>query len=135
MMAKALPMAGVAGHGRGNPSSWTCGGAGVASAFLTWPELLVFLCLGWPAKKMEPKPRLPLDAVWHRERYRGDEDLRLSIEAYDGILAAFYEERGMHADDSRWSKIMGERIGDLANRRELHRVLRDQGFSCLSGDA
>lgn len=93
------------------------------------------MCLGWPAKKSEPKPRLPIDAVWHRERYRSDEDLKLSIEAYDNILAAFHEEQGMHADRPRWSRIMGERIAGLASRRELHRLLRDQGFTCLAPDA
>ncbi len=77
------------------------------------------MCLGWPAKKFEPKPRLPLEAVWHHERYRDDADLTRSIAAYDGILGAFYEGMGMRADEQRWSKIMCERVAGVASRREI----------------
>ena len=61
------------------------------------------MCLGWPAKKFEPKPRLPLEAVWHREHYRSDGEVTPLIDAYDGILSAFHQSQGMRAADSPWS--------------------------------
>ncbi len=87
------------------------------------------LCLGWPAEVHEPKPRLPLDAVWHRERYRDDDDLKRSIDAYDGIIAAFYESQGRHVDDPRWSKVMCNLLGKVAQRADTGRFANKQGLN------
>jgi len=86
------------------------------------------MCIGWPADRSEPKPRLPLDAIWHRNRYRSDGELLSLIEAYDGIMSAFYEREGMHTRDSRWTAVMSKRIGGVAKRTDVGRVLREQGF-------
>jgi nitroreductase len=86
------------------------------------------MCIGWPAKQHEPKPRLPLDAVWHRDRYRSDQELHALIEAYDGILAAFYESLGVRSEDPRWSSIMAQRLAIFRKRMDVGRLLREQGF-------
>ena len=87
------------------------------------------MCLGWPAARHEPKPRLTSDAVWHRERYRGDHELKPLIEAYDEILAAYYRSQGLHPKDPRWSSVMSRRVGELADRWDVGRLLRDQGLN------
>ncbi len=84
------------------------------------------MCIGWPAERNEPKPRLPLDAVWHRERYRDDADLLREIEAYDGILTAFYESQGMHPTDPRWSAVIARRLSSLRSRTALADLLHAQ---------
>ena len=91
------------------------------------------MCLGWPAKHSEPKPRLPLDAVWHREKYRCDEDLSRDIKAYDSILATFFESQGMRPTESRWSRIICDRLAGIKKRRELGSFIRDQGLN-LQGE-
>jgi FMN reductase (NADPH) len=90
---------------------------------------LAGMCLGWPAEKNDPKPRLPLDAIWHREQYRDDDDLRQSINAYDSILATFYESQGLHPKDPRWSKIMCSRLAAIAQRNKIGQLIADQGLN------
>ncbi len=87
------------------------------------------VCLGWPAEEHDSKPRLPLDAVWHRERYRDDEDLKRSIDAYDGIMAAFNDSQGRHPDNPRWSKVMCDVLDKMAQRTEIGRFAQEQGFN------
>lgn len=52
------------------------------------------LCVGVPDQDPAVKPRLPLEALLHEERYRTDAELQESIDAYDERMAAYYEERG-----------------------------------------
>ncbi|MEE9294669.1 MAG: nitroreductase family protein [Phycisphaerae bacterium] len=87
------------------------------------------MCLGWPAEQNEPKPRLPLDAVWHREQYRSDADLTRSIKAYDSILAAFFETQDIHPREPRWSKILCKRLAAIRIRSDLGRFIREQGLN------
>jgi len=90
---------------------------------------LAGMCLGWPAERHEPKPRLPLDAVWHRDRYRSDQELVSLIEAYDGIISAFYEGQGMHPKDPRWSSVIARRVADMSARTDVGRLLHEQGLN------
>jgi len=90
---------------------------------------LAGMCIGWPAERHEPKPRLPLDAVWHQERYRSDAELGRLIEAYDGIISAFYEGQGMHVKDPRWSSVTAKRVAGMAGRVDVGRLLHDQDLN------
>ncbi len=90
------------------------------------------MCLGWPDEEKEPTPRLPLDAVWHREQYRDDEDLNRSIEAYDSILAAFYQDQDLGTKESRWTKLMCRRVAAISRRTDVGPVIRQQGFNLQS---
>lgn len=90
---------------------------------------LAGMCLGWPAERHEPKPRLPLDAVWHRNRYRSDQELQALIEAYNGIMSAFYQSQGMHPKDPSWSSVTARRLAAFRQRLDVGRMLRDQGFN------
>ena len=89
---------------------------------------LAGMVIGWPAARNEPKPRLPLDAVWHQNRYRSDGELLSLIEAYDGIMSAFYEDQGVHPKDPRWSSVTAHRLPTMKNRMDVGRLLREQGF-------
>ncbi len=86
------------------------------------------MCIGWPAEQNEPKPRLPLDAIWHREGYRSDVELQELIDAYDAIMSVYHESQGRHPRDPRWSAVMSRRMDGISARTELGDVLRTQGF-------
>jgi nitroreductase len=44
------------------------------------------LCIGWPASRPAPKPRLPTELAVHAERY-GDQPIAEAVERYSGALA------------------------------------------------
>lgn len=87
------------------------------------------MCIGWPARSYGPKPRLPLDAVWHQEHYRSDDQMLPLIEEYDKVLAAFYNANGMHPKEPRWSVVMSKRFAGMKSRAEVGPFLRAQGFN------
>lgn len=86
------------------------------------------MCLGRPADDGDVKPRLPLDAVLHRDGYRSDDELERLIEQYDEIQSVWYAEHGLHTRDARWSAVTSRRIPALAKREAVGRFLRDRGF-------
>ena len=86
------------------------------------------LCLGFPAQDPASKPRLPLGAALHRERYLDEGEHSAALEAYDRSMVAFYELQDMHPSDPRWTSVVAERAGAFHSRAELDTFLRDQGF-------
>ncbi|MEJ2575463.1 MAG: oxygen-insensitive NADPH nitroreductase [Gammaproteobacteria bacterium] len=60
------------------------------------------MCLGWPAQRNPVKPRLPVEAVLHEDRYRtaGLDDL---LERYDAHMNAYYVARDSNARSTCWS--------------------------------
>jgi len=75
-----------------------------ADAVLGLPEgvlPLYGLCVGEPLEKPAPKPRLPVEAVWFRDRYPSDEEMLASIARYDEEMAAHYAARGLR--NRSWS--------------------------------
>lgn len=89
---------------------------------------LAGFCIGHPDDDPAAKPRLPLDAIWHRETYPPDDALMSKITEYDQTMSDWYEQMGLHPKDPRWSKVMSERIGGFLGRAEVGEVLRAQGF-------
>ncbi len=85
------------------------------------------LCLGWPEEPATAKikPRLPQEAVWHRERYNLDVEVR----EYDGRMRAFYESQKMKGDVT-WSMRSARRVDEhhMTGREILLDWLRDEGF-------
>jgi len=86
------------------------------------------MCIGRPADVGEIKPRIDLDATLHINRYRDDEELAALLRAYDDRQARWYEERGMHAADARWTAVMAKRLPNVQKRDAVGRFLQEQGF-------
>lgn len=86
------------------------------------------MCLGYPAQHPAIKPRLPVEAVLHREQYMEDTTHRAYLSAYDQAMVGFYESQGMHPSDPRWTTVVGGRAGQFHNRAELDAFLSEQGF-------
>jgi len=89
------------------------------------------MCVGYadPARPAAVKPRLPQDAVLHRERY----DLAAqgaAVARYDETMAGFYSSQGL--PQSRWSQHSVNRVltrDSLQGREKLVEVLRRLGFA------
>ncbi len=89
---------------------------------------LAGMCIGHPAEQPEVKPRFPLDAALHHNRYRSDEELTTLIQRYDESQAKWYADRDMHVRDPRWSAVISRRLPKLANRAAVDTFLRERGF-------
>jgi len=103
-------------------------------AELALPDLVfpvMGMCLGYPAVDPPTKPRLPLPAVMHRERYQTEEmDIHLDEfdEAVAGIEMFRYVETG---EVYGWMARAARRVAHTDPKRlrvEVGRVLREQGF-------
>lgn len=100
-----------------------------AAELLGLPEgvYLVFgLCLGWAGKPPAAKPRLPADAVVHRERYDPEARAR-HIAAYDRTLAEHYRGQGRQTPDEAWSAPIAQKFSKPL-RAHLRQQLAERGF-------
>lgn len=100
---------------------------------LTFP--VTGMTLGWPAAEPPIRPRLPLSAVLHWERYDADHDAELA--EYDQAMAAtgIYGGRQVPVpgkpgvvEDYGWTEHSARRVSQ-AVRTELRAVLEAQGFA------
>lgn len=93
------------------------------------PELvypLFGMCLGYPDQSPGIRPRLPQQAVLHRNRYDAEETVR-QVGEYDRIMSDYLSKRTGGTNDTPWSAIMAKRIAEPI-RLELGDFLRSKGF-------
>lgn len=84
------------------------------------------LCLGFPVKPPIPKPRVPLAAFVHHERY--DAATRdVALDEYDQTLARYYREQGRETPDQSWTRTIAGSFS-VARRKQLREQLRTLGF-------
>lgn len=87
---------------------------GVAELLKT-PERVIplfGLAVGYPAKKNDKKPRLPLQHIYHENEYRQDEEAyREELEVYNRIISEYYEQRTDGKRKDTWT-------GQMANMLE-----------------
>ncbi|WP_129674707.1 NADPH-dependent oxidoreductase [Candidatus Chloroploca sp. Khr17] len=84
-----------------------------------------------PERPAAVKPRLPLDAVLHREQYQADQDSQIS--AYSATMAAFYTEQQMKVEGD-WVEHSARRVAgpeSLAGRHRLREALQKLGFELI----
>lgn len=89
------------------------------------------LCVGYPdpTQPAAIKPRLPQDAVLHRETY-SLETQDTAIAHYNEIMAAFYDQQNMKVEGD-WTQHSSDRVASadsLRNRAHLHDILHQLGF-------
>jgi len=89
------------------------------------------MCLGYPSESPAPKPRLPLPAVLHRERYE-HEEMDEQLEAYDEEIAGLEMFRHLETGEVYgWMARAARRMAYSDPKRlrvDVGRVLREQGF-------
>ena len=93
------------------------------------------MTLGWPAVNPPTRPRLPLEAILHREIYDSSQEAEL-LEAYDRTMieTGVYRGRQVPAPDAGgrggdygWLEHSARRVSTPV-RTHLRQVLRQQGF-------
>lgn len=94
------------------------------------------MTLGFPSREPKQRPRLPLNAVLHWERYSREHEDE-TLQAYDQAMAAtgIYDNRQVPApgrpgemEAYGWLEHSARRVSQ-PTRTNLRNVLRDQGFS------
>jgi len=88
------------------------------------------LVVGYPRSIPTQKPRLPLNATYHKEQY--DEKIQVSmINQYDQTISKYMEERTEGADSSNWSSKVANfyHAGFEPYSKNVTPVLRKQGFN------
>ncbi|ABA23640.1 Nitroreductase [Trichormus variabilis ATCC 29413] len=91
-------------------------------------------CLGFPNPEVQPavKPRLPQQAILHRETYKLAEQ-EDAIARYNDIMKQFYTEQNMNVAGD-WSEHSAERIATLdylKGCKNLRETLNNFGFKLL----
>jgi nitroreductase len=84
------------------------------------------MCLGYPDDNPEPKPRLPLDMVFHQDRFPetvNEQDLN----AYDDIIQAYYETRAPELKNRTWTRVMADFTSQVI-RPHIKVFLEKKGF-------
>lgn len=79
-----------------------------------WP--LYGLCVGEPDESPATRPRLPLEAVWFRDRYPDDDRVRALVAEHDEAARRYYVERGEPGRDwsgGTWRKFRARMREDL----------------------
>ena len=84
------------------------------------------LCLGWPARKNESKPRLPTRSVLHQDHYPVDE-IKTQVEAYDRRMASYYAKRQANVKNTRWSTQTANAVQGK-KREHMLNFLQQRGF-------
>ncbi|MEF3275097.1 MAG: NADPH-dependent oxidoreductase [Chloroflexus sp.] len=89
------------------------------------------LCVGRPnpARPAAIKPRLPQEAVLHREEYH-PEQIPPAVERYNATMSAFYTAQGMNVEGD-WVDHSARRVAgpeSLSGRDVLREVLHQLGF-------
>lgn len=99
------------------------------SELLGLPELVypIFgMCVGYPDGATGLRPRLPLEAVLHRNHYNGEATVE-QVKTYDKVSSDYMRERTHGAKDTPWSVIMAERLAQPA-RLHMKEFLLSKGF-------
>ncbi|MEX2104466.1 MAG: oxygen-insensitive NADPH nitroreductase [Bacilli bacterium] len=99
------------------------------SQLLNLPEKVypVFgMCLGFPNSDPGVKPRLPLEAIYHPNRYNKDNQKDL-LEQYDQQISQYYTERTGGKRTDSWTKQMSQRM-NKEHRLHIKSFLENRGF-------
>lgn len=90
------------------------------------------MCVGVPDQEPDIRPRLPLEAVYHKEVYKDARSLEKEIHAYDDVTRVYYASRKGEAKsgekETKWSLEMLRRFSSNRLRGHLHDFLTGQGF-------
>lgn len=122
LAAQSLGLGGVfIGGIRNNPQQVT--------ALLELPEHVLPLfgmCLGYPAREPEPKPRLPLNIVVHQDQYQQLD--RVVLAEYDQHIRDYYAARSSSTKQTSWSEHVKAALSK-ESRPFMKEYLNSQGFS------
>lgn len=99
------------------------------SELLSLPELIypVFgMCIGYPDQEPGQRPRLPLEAVLHWNKY-DSECSNAAINQYDEVMSDYLRKRTGGSKDTPWSVLMAEKLAQ-PSRLHMREFLQRRGF-------
>lgn len=99
------------------------------SRLLELPELVypVFgMCVGYPDQQPGQRPRLPQEAVLHRDAYDAAKTVE-QVKRYDETMVAYLRERTGGEKSTPWSEIMADRLAK-PTRMHMKSFLEGKGF-------
>ena len=102
----------------------------VVAEELQLPELVmpVFgMCLGVPDQDPQTKPRLPLEAVLHTDRYQ-QEEMEGLVQGYDEQMRVYYESRSSNARGDSWTAATARAVQNKT-REHMKDFLQERGFN------
>lgn len=85
------------------------------------------LCIGVPNQNPVPKPRLPISAVLHENRYSYSDETVQAIDSYDATVQKYYRDRTKGALDQSWSEQMSQQ-SKSQTRPHMKKHINKQGF-------
>lgn len=87
---------------------------------------IVGLCVGYPAGELPKKPRLPMEAVLHEERY--NPEVKGLIEEYNLTHRKYLNSQGLTERD--WSSTIAHFYTLNPQYGDAQHTLKQQGFNC-----
>lgn len=84
------------------------------------------MCIGYPAERNGLRPRLPLEAVLHTDRYDASKQAE-AVALYDAVSAEYLSKRTNGARSTPWSKLMAGRLAEPV-RLHMQTFLQGKGF-------
>jgi nitroreductase len=84
------------------------------------------MCLGFPDDDPAPKPRLPVDAVFHQDRFPKTQN-RNALAAYDRVIQNYYEKRSPKLKERTWTPQMADSTSQVI-RPHMRHFLEKKGF-------
>ncbi|WP_339285218.1 oxygen-insensitive NADPH nitroreductase [Paenibacillus sp. FSL R5-0486] len=84
------------------------------------------MCIGVADQETGIRPRLPLNAVLHRNRYNAEQSIK-GVEQYDETTTAYMKERTNGERMTPWSELMAKRLTE-PTRLQVRPFLEGKGF-------
>jgi FMN reductase (NADPH) len=85
------------------------------------------MCIGYPEEIPDKKPRLPLEAVYFENKYKGFEEAHKHIQQYDETMKQYYLNRTDGKRSDTWSETMTNKRKQ-SRRLHMKAFLLEQGF-------
>lgn len=67
------------------------------------------MSLGYPDQKVEKKPRLPVEVIYHEDKYNPVFNSE-EIEKYDSIISDYYSKRSTNRKDATWTQQIPKKL-------------------------
>ncbi|MBP2077942.1 oxygen-insensitive NADPH nitroreductase [Oceanobacillus polygoni] len=86
------------------------------------------LVVGYPDHQPDIKPRLPLEAIYHENKYSPFHEQQKHIEAYDNEMKQYYETRSSNTKIDTWSDQMLRKFSE-PTRMDVTPFVKQKGFN------
>lgn len=90
---------------------------------------MVGLVIGYADGNSSLKPRLPIEAVYHKEKYNSN--LKDLIDKYDDEMSEYMKKRTNGKSKRNWSKAIAKQYNTVYYPK-VKKAVRDKGFKCYS---